>query len=213
MIFLAVHSYRGLRWSSRPTNLERSVLAVHHIDLNRADRTELLQVPGIGESLAQRIEEDRREHGPFQTFEELRRVRGIGPTMLERFRPWLSVQSVGIDLPAESPTVTPQRPPAPGNNLETSSRGSGNRKSTSKKEAQLKGPIDINHASDEELQRLPGIGPKLAKRVIEKRQKRPFASIEELRHVPGIGPKTLERLRPYISIESGPMRIATTGRP
>src|SRR5215472_13643535 len=111
MIFLAVHSYRGLRWSSRPTNLERSVLAVHHIDLNRADRTELLQVPGIGESLAQRIEEDRRQQGPFQTFEELRRVSGIGPTTLERLRPWLSVQPAGIDLRVESPTEKMRQQP------------------------------------------------------------------------------------------------------
>jgi hypothetical protein len=41
---LAVHGCRGLRWGTRPTEREPNALAVHHIDLNRADRTELLQV-------------------------------------------------------------------------------------------------------------------------------------------------------------------------
>jgi competence protein ComEA len=199
VILLAVHYGRGLRWGSRPTNLERGTLAVYHIDLNRADHTELLQIPGIGESLAQRIEEDRLQRGPFQSFEDLRRVRGVGPTTLERLRPWLSVPST--------------EPSAPEKSSETSRRDPGDRQSISKKRAQLKGPIDINRATAAELQRLPGIGPRRAKLILEERNKRPFASIEELRRVPGIGPKTLERLRPYITIDSSPLRIATTGSP
>src|SRR5258708_38939697 len=56
---LGVHSCRGIRWGSRPTELERSALVVHQIDLNHADRAQLLQVPGVGDSLAQRIEQYR----------------------------------------------------------------------------------------------------------------------------------------------------------
>jgi competence protein ComEA len=54
------------------------------IDLNHADHAELLQLPGVGESLASRIEAYRDQHGPFQTVEELRRVHGIGPVTLAR---------------------------------------------------------------------------------------------------------------------------------
>ena len=85
------------------------------------------------------------------------------------------------------------------------------RKFSSKKETQLTGPIDINQATAAELQRLPGVGPKRAQLIIEERQKRPFASIEELRRVSGIGAKTLERLRPYITVENGPLHIVSTG--
>jgi competence protein ComEA len=88
-------------------------------------------------------------------------------------------------------------------------RNPADRKSSSKKEAQLTGPIDINQAPAAELQRLPGVGPKRAQLIIEERQKRPFASIEELRRVSGIGPKTLERLRPYIAVENGSVRIVS----
>jgi competence protein ComEA len=52
----------------------------------------------------------------------------------------------------------------------------------------------------DELRTLPGIGPKLAQRIIDERQKRPFATVEELRRVSGIGPKTLEKLRPHIEV-------------
>lgn len=59
-------------------------------DINRAEWTELSELPGIGETLAKRIVEDRTTHGPFRQLDELRRVRGIGPKLLERIRPYLA---------------------------------------------------------------------------------------------------------------------------
>jgi competence protein ComEA len=67
--------------------------------------------------------------------------------------------------------------------------------------------IDINRATLEELQRLPGIGPKLSQRIIDERAKGHFQSVEDLRRVSGIGPRTVERLRPYIIIESRPVPV------
>ena len=46
-------------------------------------------MPGIGESLAQRIVDDRTENGPFLELNDLRRVRGIGPVTLEGMKPYL----------------------------------------------------------------------------------------------------------------------------
>jgi competence protein ComEA len=59
------------------------------IDINAADWPELCLMPGIGESLAQRIVEDRAENGPFLELNDLRRVRGIGPVTLEGMKPYL----------------------------------------------------------------------------------------------------------------------------
>lgn len=59
------------------------------VDINSADWPELAQLPGIGETLARRIVETRRQHGPFLHHQDLRRVRGIGPATLERLRPYL----------------------------------------------------------------------------------------------------------------------------
>jgi len=58
--------------------------------------------------------------------------------------------------------------------------------------------LDLNRAGAAELEQLPGIGPKLAERIIANR---PFKSVEDLKAVPGIGPKTLEKLRPLVRVE------------
>ena len=54
------------------------------------------------------------------------------------------------------------------------------------------GTVDINEASAEELQTLPGLGSKLAERIIANR---PYQKVDDLLKVSGIGPKTLERIR------------------
>ncbi len=60
--------------------------------------------------------------------------------------------------------------------------------------------IPVNTATTTDLMDLPGIGPKLASRIVEFRNSSgPFASEEELDLVKGIGPKTLVRIRPYLS--------------
>ena len=59
--------------------------------------------------------------------------------------------------------------------------------------------IDINTADVAALERLPGVGPALAARIVADRQVHgPFRSLEELSRVPGIGPKTLETLSGYV---------------
>ena len=52
---------------------------------------QLLVTTGIGPTLASRIAEDRRVHGPYPNVEALGRVRGIGAKTVERLRPYLRV--------------------------------------------------------------------------------------------------------------------------
>jgi competence protein ComEA len=59
------------------------------VDLNSADWPELTVLPGLGETLAKRIVADRDQNGPFRDFDDLRRIRGIGPRTLERLTPYL----------------------------------------------------------------------------------------------------------------------------
>ena len=63
--------------------------ASFQVDINTADWPELMQLPGIGQTLARRIIESRQKAGPFVDQEDLRRVRGIGPKTFERIRPYL----------------------------------------------------------------------------------------------------------------------------
>ena len=58
------------------------------------------------------------------------------------------------------------------------------------------GPVSLSSAGVEDLERLDGIGPALAARIVEHRSKiGGFASVEQLDDVPGIGPARLESLR------------------
>ena len=65
------------------------------LDLNRADARSLDLLPGVGPVLAERIVQQRRRFGPYRDLDELRAVRGIGPRLLERLRPLLTVGPAG----------------------------------------------------------------------------------------------------------------------
>ena len=59
--------------------------------------------------------------------------------------------------------------------------------------------IDVNRASVDELQVLPGVGPGRAEAIVLERIRRgPFAAFEDLARVEGLGPGTLQRLRPFV---------------
>jgi competence ComEA-like helix-hairpin-helix protein len=62
-------------------------------------------------------------------------------------------------------------------------------------------PLDINRATVAELARLPGVGPGLAQRIFDERERRGrFDSPEGLRRVVGIGPKKLAALRDLVIV-------------
>lgn len=61
--------------------------------------------------------------------------------------------------------------------------------------------LNLNRASAADLERLPEIGPSLARRIVEYRQAHgPFGRAEELQQVPGIGPKIFESLSEYVTV-------------
>lgn len=62
--------------------------------------------------------------------------------------------------------------------------------------------IDLNTATAEELQKLPGIGEALSAAIVEDREQNgPFSAAEDLLRIPGIGEKRLEAIRDLISVE------------
>lgn len=64
--------------------------------------------------------------------------------------------------------------------------------------------IDINTASQAELESLQGIGPAKAKAIVEYREKNgSFASVDDLKKVGGIGSGTIKQLRDVITVEAG----------
>lgn len=62
-------------------------------------------------------------------------------------------------------------------------------------------PVDVNRADATQLAKLPGVGPGLAQRIVEERERRGrFDSPEALRYVLGMGPKKLAAIRRFITV-------------
>jgi competence protein ComEA len=167
------------------------------LDLNRATRGELALLRGLGPARAQSIEDYRRQHGPFQNVDDLRKVPGVGPKTLDKIRSLLFVDNA----------VTPPAPSTPATDAMVAGPASAPAAKNTKA-ASLTNPININRADAAGLQKLPGVGVKTAQRILDERSLRgPFKTVDELRRVPGIGPKTLEKLRPYVVVDA-PVAVA-----
>lgn len=111
-------------------------------------------------------------------------------------------ESVEHDSVIASAVDTPQQYRA----AEKKKAGPRVRRSRKKKQRLVApiGTVDVNRASAEELDSLPGVGPVLAERIIQAREMAPggtFSSLEELETIRGIKGKTLLRLRPHLKLE------------
>ena len=68
-------------------------------------------------------------------------------------------------------------------------------------EGSAPGPIDINRATADELEQLPGVGPATATAIIDDRERNgPYATVDDLDRVPGIGPAKLEGIRDLVTV-------------
>src|SRR5262245_54263270 len=71
----------------------------------------------------------------------------------------------------------------------------------SKPSAKPSGAVNLNAATVAELEALPGIGPKVAARIVEYRAKNgPFHKVEDLMNVQGIGEKSFLKLKPQLTL-------------
>jgi competence protein ComEA len=199
-ITLGLLVFRGYgAWlGARPTEPARVALT----DLNKADRSELEQVPGIGPTLAREITEDRQKKGQFKSVEELRRVKGVGPATLEKVRPFLQVELPNI----EPATTEPQSPATPEQPLvlerkPTQPVPAPQPRAGAKKLQPGDPPINANTAGVDELIKLPGVGSVTAQHIIAARSVKPFRSLADIDKVKGIGPATLAKIKPFVVFE------------
>jgi comEA protein len=66
-------------------------------------------------------------------------------------------------------------------------------------------PVNLNTATSEELQQVPGIGPATADKILQMRKAYgAFKSVDDLLAIRGIGPKRLEKMRKYLTVSKAP---------
>lgn len=78
-------------WWVQPIEIERQPERTYdfRIDINSASWVEWTQIEGIGQVTAEKIVADRDSKGAFRSVQDLLRVKGIGPKILEKMRPFL----------------------------------------------------------------------------------------------------------------------------
>jgi len=106
-------------------------------------------------------------------------------------------------VPSAPTSNVPMTPKAPTLTVSKASRtkGNGGSSRSGKIGADSGEQISLNSATLEELERLPGVGPSMAGRILAYRQQSGgFAKIDELTLVPGIGPKKLAKITPFVTL-------------
>jgi len=77
----------------------------------------------------------------------------------------------------------------------------------------VEGVVNINTATEDELQRLPRVGPSRASAIVALRTRvQRFRSVDDLLRVRGIGRASLRRLRPYVTLNGETTLLARPGR-
>src|SRR4051812_30995259 len=119
------------------------------IDLDRAPAGELARLPKVGPRLAKTMVADRQEHGPFGSLQGLDRVAGVGPGLLKTIGPHVVFSGAGGSRAGGQGTCGTESATLPSCPAV---------------------PLDINTASQMELDALPGIGPAKARAILRYRQ-------------------------------------------
>jgi len=182
------------------------------VDVNSADVKTLETLPGIGPATAQRIIEGR----PYKTLTDLGKVKGLSKAKLDAIKDELvfgpattPVNTTAKKEKAAKPATTsesragqqtaaaPAQQSAPKKDqvAPSSSSGGASRNLTPGEK------ININKATVEELDGLPGIGPAKAKAIVEYRtQNGDFKTIEDIQKVKGIKAGVFSKIMDHIKV-------------
>ena len=110
--------------------------------------------------------------------------------------PDFEVRKNAVEVPQEKEKADVQQHRSP-------AKADGKGDASEKKDSLAGELIDINSATAKEFERLSGIGPQIAGRIVAYREQHgAFKRVDDLTKVRGIGPKTLERLRPHLRMST-----------
>jgi DNA uptake protein ComE-like DNA-binding protein len=171
------------------------------IDINSATQTELESLPGVGAATAKKIIAGR----PYSSVPDLSRA-GVSADTIEKIRPLVKT--------GRGPTTAAE--PAKAEKAAGATKEDKAAKPAPDEErvraytsAYASARVDLNRASEKELEALPAVGAATAKKIIAGR---PYASVGDLAKA-GIPAKTIETISPLVTVSAKPAAPAETSAP
>jgi len=171
---------------------EKQEQSAGKVDVNTASQAELEALPGVGEATAKKIIEGR----PYSSVSALSKA-GVSDATLKKIRPLVKASRSSSSESAKTESTDSEKP---------SSSEKKSSKSESESSSKASGNVDLNAASQSELEALPGVGAVTAKKIIAGR---PYSSVDDLSKA-GVSAKTIEKIRGSVTTSGS---AESTGAP
>jgi len=159
------------------------------VDVNSADEKTIAALPGIGKKTAKEIVAGR----PYKSVDDLKKVKGMTDGKLKAIAGRITV---GAAAPAADPAKAPTAP-APAAKPEAAKAPKAEKAAKEMGKLAAGEKVNINTASKDQLDKLPGIGAVKAQAIVDGR---PYSKPEDIMKVKGIKEKQFEKIKDLITV-------------
>jgi DNA uptake protein ComE-like DNA-binding protein len=172
------------------------------VNINTATEAELEALPGVGPATAAKIISGR----PFSSMDDLSRA-GVSASNIEKLKKVATAGKASHAAEAKSETAPKKS--------ETASKETASKASKAAEKAPVSAPaktsgsasghLDLNRASEKDLEALPGVGPATAKKIIAGR---PYTSVDDLARA-GVPKSTIDKIASQVYVRGGESRTGS----